>query len=150
MAAFHQRASAAVPLSEAIEFIMHKAASAEGVSLEQVADFCEVQHTAAKNRLAAAMDVHTLVRAQRPSDIGGRAMDVRWFVQQHDADMWVLGKHVAAPSKAAPRTAVQVVYLTHIPQAVRSGADDHRRFGSRRGDRIHYADGSVKHISEAI
>jgi hypothetical protein len=150
MGAFHQRAAAAVPLEEAIEFVLLQAAKPDGVSVAQVAAFCEVQETAAKNRLQAALDVHTLIRAQRPTDIGGRAMDVRWFVHQHDADAFTTGRPGSSPTKAAARTPVQVVEVFKHRTAFRDGCDDHRQFGSRQGDRIVYGDGTVRHITETM
>jgi hypothetical protein len=148
MAAIHQRAACAVPVSDAIEFIVFKAAQPDGVSLAQIADFCETGNDAAKNRLAAAMESQPLLRAQQPADIGGRAMDVRWFLHQHHADMFTAGRQQPSPATAGPRTAVQVVKLFDTSPEVRPGADDHRQWGSRRGDRIHYADGRVANFSE--
>jgi len=147
MAAFH-RSAAATTLDDTITFIRQAAATSSGVTLDQIASHCGVSVTAARNRLHAALEVMVLYHAQRLADIGGRALDTRWFAHKADADAFTRSAAPARPGTAAPRMQTQVVTLTRIPASVRHGADDHRRFGSRRGDFIYYPNGDSAHISE--
>jgi hypothetical protein len=141
----------AVTESDAASYILAMATRPVGVSLAEVADFCGIGCSAARRRVQAACDVHTLYRAQRAADIGGRAQDVRWFADRTHADTFIAaGPPVPDARRAAARTPVQVVAIQRIKPAVRPGADDHLQWGSRRGDRIKYLDGTDVHISETV
>lgn len=140
------RTPSPVSLDEAIEFILSRAALAEGVGIDDVARFCELEVDAARNRLTAAMEAHpALIYVTRQAGLG-RAIEHRWFLHEHWADAWSVGRsHGGAGERVRVETVVTPI--SRIPPAVRIGADDHRRCGSRRGDWIHFQDGSRQHIS---
>ena len=125
---------------DAMPLIVAQAGKADGVTVEQVADLCDISLPAARARLEAAATQFGLVKVQR--DTGLRGRDVRWFAVQHHADEFRAGR---LPGMPAPRSVCQTVDLPTTPRpdtGTRPGAADHRRFGSRRGNRIFYADGT--------
>lgn len=137
-----------VSLDEAIEFIVERAATADGVGIDDVAKLCGLEADAARNRFTAAMEAHpALIYVTRQAGLG-RAIEHRWFLHEHWADAWVAGR---GQGGAGERVLVSTVPLpTHsLPPASRAGADDHRQCASRRGDWLYFLDGRRERISAA-
>lgn len=140
------RTPSPVSLDEAIEFILSRAALAEGVGIDDVARFCELEVDAARNRLTAAMEVHpALIYVTRQAGLG-RAIEHRWFLHEHWADAWSVGRSNGGAGERVPVSTVPLP-TNSLPPASRAGADDHRRCASRRGDWLYFQDGRREHIS---
>lgn len=138
----------AVPIDEAITYIMAMAKRPVGVSLAEVAEYCEISAHAARNRLKAACEVHAeLTRSVRKK--GLRESDVRWFTNPEHATAFEGHAAPRAAQIVPPRQPITVVELPtqRLPSVTRPGALDFMQYGSRRGNWIFYPDGSRQPIT---
>lgn len=136
-----QRIPSRVTMAQAVDYIISAAGRPTGVSVAEVAEFCGLTDSPARNRINVAMSEHpgVLVKAER--ELGFRRVDVRWFIHRHHADAFRNGRTADC---AGPRTEVTTVQLPtqQVPQAPRTGALDFADCGSRRGNWIYFRDGS--------
>lgn len=134
------RIPSAVSMDECMAFIVAMAKRADGVSLAEVAEFCELTQSAARARIAFAVERHPqLTRAER--ELGFRKRDVRWFLDPAHANDFENGR---SPDCAGGRAQVTTVDLPmdRLPAVYRPGALDFQAHGSRRGNWIYFRDGS--------
>jgi hypothetical protein len=136
-----QRIPSGVTVAETVAYIISAAGRPQGVTVAEVAEFCGVTDSPARNRIATACSEHpgVLIKAER--NLGFRRIDVRWFIHQAHADAFRDGR---THDCAAPRTPVTTVQLPTQASATvpRAGALDFTAHGSRRGNWIYHRDGS--------
>lgn len=148
MAAF-RRTIPRVTIDEAIAYIGSGASYSYGISIARIMQFCRCSESAARNRIKAAQaEIPGLIEAKR--DLGLRAVERRWFLNQEDADAFATSKvpvFDGVSTRASDRSVVQVVTLPTVSTrafADRPGALDFRQWPSRRGDRLHHQDGRIE------
>lgn len=136
-----QRIPSGITVAETLSYIISAAGRPTGVTVAEVAEFCGVTDSPARNRIAKVCSENPgmLIKAER--SLGFRRIDVRWFILQAHADEFRDGR---THDCAAPRTPVTTVPLPTQAQATvpRVGALDFTAHGSRRGDWIYHRDGS--------
>lgn len=128
-----------------VPLIVAQAGKPEGISAADVAELCDISITAAKTRLGTIAYRFKLTRVERKT--GLRHMDVRWFAVPDHAEAFTAGRMPGVPE---PRSPIQTVELPTTPRpdpCARAGAEEHRRFGSRRGNFVYYDDGTVEAVA---
>lgn len=137
---------ARVTVAQTIDYILSAAGRPNGVSADEVAEFCGLTVAPARSRIGAASSKHpgVLIKAER--ELGFRRVDIRWFIHKSHADAF---RHGRTADCAGPRAPVTTVDLptNHAPAAGRAGAQDFKAHGSRRGNWIYYRDGSREPIN---
>lgn len=136
-----QRIPSRVTMAQAVAYILDTASRPTGVTAAEVAEYCGITESPARNRIAVAVSENpgVLIKAER--ELGFRRLDVRWFIHQHHAEAF---RHGRTADCAGPRTEVTTVQLPtqHVPTAPRAGALDFADCGSRRGNWIYFRDGT--------
>ena len=128
-----------------VPLIVSQAGKPEGISAAQVAELCDISVSAARTRIGAIANQFSLTKVERKT--GLRHMDVRWFAVPAHAEAFRAGRVAGMPE---PRVQCQTVDLPTTPRPdpnARTGAEEHRRFGSRRGNFVYYGDGTVEAVA---
>lgn len=128
-----------------VPLIVAQAGKPEGISAADVAELCDISINAAKTRLGAIAYQFKLTRVERKT--GLRHLDVRWFAEPDHAEAFKAGRMPGMPEPRSPRQTVELPTTPRPDPHARAGAEEHRRFGSRRGNFVYYDDGTVEAVA---